>query len=212
MPISSFALPKNLIFAEFKRGGFFVALNSANGVSHKLLSQQSLMPMFHSTETSSRLNGISSDTHSPLHLSRRLAFMVADFGSAFKYSACPTVPQSDDYVVTAPEVSLQPVTQGMPPMLSPRERAYPTVPQSASLTAPLTQGSLGVCDASNTPKSKCKPQNSHKPKSSSFRNLSSNEVRYKFREREKVKITFPAKPEANLIFDRDFVEVERNIL
>ena len=120
--ISSFALPKNLIFAEFKRGGFFVALNSANGVSHKLLSQQSLMPMFHSTETSSRLNGISSDTHSPPHLSRRLAFMARiyapDFGSAFKYSACPTVPQSDDYVVTAPEVSLQPVAQGMPPELA----------------------------------------------------------------------------------------------
>ena len=49
-------------------------------------------------------------------------------------------------------------------------------------------------------------------KASSFRNLSSNEVRYKFREREKVKITFPAKPEANPTFDRDFVEVERYIL
>ena len=47
-------------------------------------------------------------------------------------------------------------------------------------------------------------------RASSFRNLSSNGVRYKFREREKVKITFPAKPEANLIFDRDFVEVERS--
>ena len=108
---------KNLIFAKMKLSSFarrFIA----NGVSHKLLSQQSLMPMFHSTETSSRLNGISSDTHSPLHLSRRLAFMVADFGSAFKYSACPTVPQSDDYVVTAPEVSLQPVAQGMPPELA----------------------------------------------------------------------------------------------
>ena len=101
------------------------------------------MPNTPSTETSSRLNGMSNVSHNLPHLSRRLAFMVADFGSAFKYSACPTVPQSDDYVVTAPEVSLQPVTQGMPPMLSPRERAYPTVPQSASLTAPLTQGSLG---------------------------------------------------------------------
>ncbi len=27
-------------------------------------------------------------------------------------STCPTVPQSDDFVVTAPEVALQPVTQG----------------------------------------------------------------------------------------------------
>ena len=31
--ISNYALPKSLIFAEFKRGGFFVALNSANGVA-----------------------------------------------------------------------------------------------------------------------------------------------------------------------------------
>ena len=35
------------------------------------------------------------------------------------------------------------------------------------------------------PISKRKPQFTHSPKSSSFRNLSSNEVRYKFREREK---------------------------
>ena len=41
------------------------------------------------------------------------------------------------------------------------------------------------------PTSKRKPQFKHCPKSSSFRNLSSNEVRYKFREREKVKITVP---------------------
>ena len=27
-------------------------------------------------------------------------------------SSCPTVPQSDDFVVTAPEVALQPVAQG----------------------------------------------------------------------------------------------------
>ena len=59
--------------------------------------------------------------------------------------------------------------------------------------------------------SKRKPQNSHFPRSSSFRNLSSNEVRYKFREREKVEITFPTKHDAKLIFDRDLVEVERNV-
>ncbi len=80
------------------------------------------------------------------------------------------------------------------------------------------------------------PQVSHSPKSSSFRNLSSNGVRYKFREREKVKSSVPTKSDAKKIttrrlriwrrvavlsrirtapklpFDRDLVEVERNIL
>ena len=46
------------------------------------------------------------------------------------------------------------------------------------------------------PMSKRKPQFKHCPKSSSFRNLSSNEVRCKFREREKVEITVPTKPDA----------------
>ena len=81
----------------------------------ELHSQQSLMPMLPSTETSSRLNGISNVSHSLPYLIRSLAYMDADFGSTFKYSACPTVPQS------------------------------------ASLTAPLTQGSLGGFAASITP-------------------------------------------------------------
>ena len=38
--------------------------------------------------------------------------MDADFGIISDYSAKLTVPQSDDFVVTAPEVALQPVTQG----------------------------------------------------------------------------------------------------
>ena len=37
--------------------------------------------------------------------------MDADFGILSDYSAKLTVPQSDDFVVTAPEVALQPVTQ-----------------------------------------------------------------------------------------------------
>ena len=50
------------------------------------------------------------------------------------------------------------------------------------------------------------------PRASSFRNLSSNEVRYKFREREKVKITVPIESDVKPTFDRDFVEVERYFL
>ena len=44
--------------------------------------------------------------------------MDADFGIISDYSAKLTVPQSDDFVVTAPEVALQPVAQGMPPELA----------------------------------------------------------------------------------------------
>ena len=36
-------------------------------------------------------NGISSDTHGLPHLSRRLAFMDADFGSAFKLQYNPSL-------------------------------------------------------------------------------------------------------------------------
>mgnify|MGYP004468367137 CR=1 FL=1 len=58
-----------------------------------------------------------------------------------------------------------------------------------------TDASHPVCPYS-IPWRKCEPRTSHSPRSSSFRNLSSNEVRYKFREREKVKITFPTKSDA----------------
>ncbi len=100
---------KSLIFAKMKLSSFarrFIA----NGVSHKLLSPQSLKPTLFSTETSSRLNGTLSDKMSPAHLSRRLAFMDADFGIFLDYGAKLTVPQSAS--LTAPEVALQPVTQG----------------------------------------------------------------------------------------------------
>ena len=50
------------------------------------------------------------------------------------------------------------------------------------------------------------------PRASSFRNLSSNEVRYKFREREKVEITVPTKSDAKHTFDGVLDDVERNIL
>ena len=62
------------------------------------------------------------------------------------------------------------------------------------------------------PISKHKPRASHRPKSQSFRNLSSNEVRFKFREREKVEIIVPTKPEANLTFDGGLADVELYIL
>ena len=62
------------------------------------------------------------------------------------YSNLEKVPH--DFVVTAPEVALQPVTQGMPPILFPRESSYPTVPQSDAFgvtapevaSQPVTQG------------------------------------------------------------------------
>ena len=55
--------------------------------------------------------------------------------------------------------------------------------------------------------------NSHtRQKAPSFRNLSSNEVRYKFREREKVEITVPTKSDAKHTFDGVLDDVERNIL
>ena len=81
-----------------------------------------------------------------------------------------TVPQSAS--LTAPEVALQPVTQGMPPEL--------TRSTHASLPPLLP------------PQRKCEPQSQspHTPKSSSFRNLSSNGVRYKFRERYKPQLQF----------------------
>ena len=104
-------------------------------------------------------------------------------------SSYPTVPQAAK--PPAPEVALQPVAQGMPPKLAkPTPASLPPIHQGESVTPKLRTF----------------------PKASSFRNLSSNEVRCKFREREKVKITFPTKPEAERIFDRDFVEVERYIL
>ena len=116
-------------------------------------------------------------------------------------SSCPTVPQSASQLLcyTIERVLIR----------QPLRRFHRQLHRL--LCNRLHKGSLGVCDASNTPKSKCKPQNSHKPKSSSFRNLSSNEVRYKFREREKVEITVPTKSDANPTFDRDIVEVERYV-
>ena len=66
-------------------------------------------------------------------------------------SSYPTVPQSDDCVVTAPEVALQPVAQGMPPKLA--------KPTPASLP-PLLH-----------PQRKRKPQFTHTPKSSSLPNF-----------------------------------------
>ncbi len=59
---------------------------------------------------------------------------------------------------------------------------------------------------------KCQPQFTYTPKSPSFRNLSSNGVRYKFREREKVEITVPTKSDAKHTFDGVLDDVERNIL
>ena len=50
------------------------------------------------------------------NLSRSLAHMVTDFGILSDYSDKLTVPQSAS--LTAPEVALQPVTQGMPPELA----------------------------------------------------------------------------------------------
>ena len=82
----------------------------------------------------------------------------------------------NDFVVTAPEIALQPVAQ-----------------EDASKV-----GKANSCFATSitTPTKKVQPQVSHSPRSSSFRNLSSSEVRYKFREREKVKSLVPTKSDA----------------
>ena len=65
-------------------------------------------------------------------------------------------------------------------------------------------GKANSCFATSitTPIRKCQTRASHSPKTSSFRNLSSNEVRCKFREREKVRITFPTKSDAKKITTR----------
>ena len=120
-------------------------------------------------------------------------------------SACPTVPQSDDCVTTS-SWQLQRLLcnrlhrgclQSWLCQLLLCRLQY-TIKKVQISSFALSR----KLDFPRIPHKQAQPQFTHSPKSSSFRNLSSNEVRYKFREREKVKITFPTKSDAKKITTR----------
>ena len=150
---SSLAPPKKLIFAKMKLSSYarrFIA----NGVSHKL------QPL---------------KIYANINLSRRLAFMVADFGILFGYGAKLTAPQSAS--LTAPEVALQPVAQedasGVDTVNS---RVNCFAISLAALPPPIHQGEnvnfelrtrQRATFLPNFPQRKCQPQFTHTPRASS---------------------------------------------
>ena len=79
----NYAHTQNALFAKMKLSSFarrFICERCCP----ELHSPQSLKPTPPSTETSSRLNGISSDTHGLPHLIRSLAYMATECGISSK--------------------------------------------------------------------------------------------------------------------------------